>query len=105
MCHMHADAESCCLVGTASSTSLGAAKELVWYGQTYKCEDVHEAHAFPADPTDAAATAAAVDSRPGMTSRRQHENLWPSPYWQPTGSHTHSVLQHLCHCRSYIYMR
>ncbi|KAL3138953.1 hypothetical protein ABBQ32_005765 [Trebouxia sp. C0010 RCD-2024] len=38
-----------------------------------------------------------------VTFRRQHENLWQLPYWQSMSSNALSVLQHLCHCRSYIY--
>lgn len=81
-CCMDADAEFPA-GSTESSPNPGRteAGDFVWYGQTYKCQDLHEAYAMLADSTDN--NYSAIDAhQPGTSSRRQSKDPWQSPNWK-----------------------
>ena len=89
--------------GTAPSSDSGQpeAPEFVWYGQTYKCQDLHEALAILSDP--AVDTASAVDAnQSGMSSGQQSEDVWQLHNWKSMSSDAQLLLQRLSACRSYI---
>ena len=95
-CGMHADAD------TAPSSDSGQpeALEFVWYGQTYKCRDLHESLAILADP--AFVTASAVNAnQSGMSSGQQSEDVWQLRNWESMSSDAQLLLQRLSACRSY----
>lgn len=95
-CGTRADAE------TAPSTDSGQpeALEFVWYGQTYQCQDLHEAVAILGDP--AVDTASAVDAnQPGVSPKWLSEDVWQRRNWKSMSCDAQLLLQRLSACHSY----